>query len=57
MAISFNPFTGNFEMGAGADMTNVDVQTMSVDGVEIINSARVLSNVTLSGITVDGGEY
>jgi hypothetical protein len=56
MAVSFNPFTGNLEMGGG-DMTNPDVQTMSVNGVEIIDSNRVLSNVTLSGITVDAGEY
>lgn len=55
MAVSFNPFTGNLEMGAAA--SEVDAQTMSINGVEIIDSNRVLSNVTLSGITVDAGEY
>lgn len=56
MAVSFNPFTGNLEIGGG-DTTNPNVQTISVNSVEIIDSNRVLSNVTLSGVTVDAGEY
>jgi len=55
MTISFNPFTGNFEMGESASVG--EMQSMTINGVEVISSERVLSNVTLSGVTVDGGEY
>ncbi len=55
MAVSFNPFTGNLELGSAA--SDIDVQTISINNVEIIDSNRVLSNVTLSGVIVDAGEY
>lgn len=35
----------------------VDAVALDIGGVEIVSSSRVLSNVTLSGIVIDGGEF
>lgn len=35
----------------------VNVPSVKVGGVEIVSNARVLSNVTLSGVVIDGGEF
>jgi len=38
---------------------NINVTTggLSVNGTQVINNSRVLANVTLSGLTVDGGTF
>ena len=36
---------------------NIASGGLKIGGTEIISSARVLTNVTLSGITIDGGEF
>lgn len=36
---------------------NVTNGGLRINGTEIVSSSRVLSNVTLSGITIDGGEF
>jgi len=35
----------------------IDAPSIRVGGVEIVDSSRVLSNVTLSGVVIDGGEF
>lgn len=36
---------------------NIASGGLRIGGTEVISSARVLSNVTVSGVTIDGGEY
>ena len=36
---------------------NITSGGLKIGGTEIVSSSRILSNVTLSGITIDGGEF